>query len=104
MGTIPENLLSTLLFYADSADITGRNAGVGYTVLMVTAHTNKSKRQVQYNLRALEKLGLLARGDQTYATARFEANRRPVVYDLPAFMAYMDKHPWNRPHSINRAP
>lgn len=47
----------------------------------LTSEVEKSERTVQNSLRKLERLGLIRRGDQSYAR-RYRADRRPVVYEM----------------------
>lgn len=76
---MPAQLVATLTGLAYHADKHGRGAYPSVTRL--AALTCKSERSVRRDLRDLEELGLLRRGDQNKA-AHLPADKRPVVYDL----------------------
>jgi hypothetical protein len=77
---VPPSLVSTLLAVARYAGNDGRGAHPSATT--VAAHTRKSESQAKRDLAALEKSGLLRRGNQRIV-AYIRADRRPTVYDLP---------------------
>lgn len=70
-----------LLCLANYAGEDGRNAFP--SVARLVAETGLSERAVRSNLRELEDMGVLKRGNQAIAAAYIDrADRRPVVYDI----------------------
>lgn len=70
-----------LLCLANYAGEDGKNAFP--SVARLVAETGLSERAVRNNLRELEEMGVLRRGNQAIAAAFIErADRRPVVYDI----------------------
>ncbi|MFC8296282.1 helix-turn-helix domain-containing protein [Micromonospora orduensis] len=76
---VPPQCLAVLLGLANHAHANGRGAFPSQERLAFYAR--KSVRSVQNDLKTLEALGLIRRGDQRH-TAFIPADRRPVVYDL----------------------
>lgn len=89
---VPSTLVSTLLAVARYAGSDGRGAHPSATT--VAAHTRKSESQAKRDLAALEKAGLICRGDQRIV-AYIRADRRPTVYDLPIPRGSTDDTPWS---------
>jgi hypothetical protein len=77
---VPPHLLATLLVVAVHTDTGGKGSYI--SAAAVAELTRKDERNAKRDLRALEKLGLLKRGNQR-AAAHIRPDRRPVVYDLP---------------------
>lgn len=77
---VPASLVSTLVAVARYAGTDGRGAHPSAST--VASHTRKSESQAKRDLAALEKAGLLLRGDPR-VVASIRADRRPSVYDLP---------------------
>lgn len=76
---VPAQCLAVLQGLANHADREGRNA---YPSVELLAHyTRKAERSVQNDLRTLEKLGLIRRGDQR-AAYDIPERYRPTVWDL----------------------
>jgi hypothetical protein len=90
---VPPSLVSTLAAIARYADQDGRGAHPSATT--VARHTRKSESQAKRDIAALEKLGLLQRGDQS-AVAYIRADQRPTVYDLPMPRGSTDDTPSSR--------
>lgn len=76
---VPAHLVATLIGIANHADQDGCGAFPGEAVL--AHYTRKSDRAVRKDLKALEELGLIRRGDQRIVM-HVPADRRPVVWDL----------------------
>ncbi|WP_374250843.1 helix-turn-helix domain-containing protein [Micromonospora sp. R77] len=76
---VPPSCLAVLIGLANHADDSGRGAFPRQERLAFYAR--KTVRSVQTDLKTLESLGLIRRGDQTRA-AFLAADRRPVVWDL----------------------
>ncbi|WP_374249773.1 helix-turn-helix domain-containing protein [Micromonospora sp. R77] len=76
---VPPSCLAVLIGLANHADDAGRGAFPRQERLAFYAR--KTVRSVQSDLKTLEKLGLIRRGDQSRA-AFLAADRRPVVWDL----------------------
>lgn len=68
----------TLLVLADYANEDGM---AWPSVSCLTREVEKGERSIQRALRHLEQLGLITRGDQSFA-ARYRSDRRPVVYQI----------------------
>lgn len=78
-GDVPPQLRYTLLIIAAHTSNDGTGAYPSDSTLALL--TGKSERQSLRDRLALEKQGLIRRGDQKLA-AHLPANRRPVVFDL----------------------
>lgn len=76
---MPAQLVATLTGLAYHAD--GKGAGAFPSLARLAAYTCKSERSVRRDLRDLEDLKLIRRGDQSKA-AHIAADKRPTVYDL----------------------
>jgi hypothetical protein len=76
---VPPQCLAVLIGLANHAHANGRAAYPSQERLAFYAR--KSVRSVQNDLKALEGLGLIRRGDQRHA-AFLPTDRRPVVYEL----------------------
>ena len=76
---VPARCVAVLVGLASHADDHGRNAYPSETTL--AGYARKSVRQVRRDLRDLERVGLIRRGDQS-AVAHVRPDRRPTVYDL----------------------
>jgi len=76
---VPPSCLAVLIGLANHAHANGRAAFPSQERLAFYAR--KSVRSVQNDLKTLEALGLIRRGDQRH-TAFLPADRRPVVWDL----------------------
>jgi len=72
-------LMPTLLALANEANRDGANAWP--SVARIARQARKSERQVRYDLRELERIGLIARGDQRLVS-HLDSRYRPVVWDL----------------------
>ena len=77
---VPPSLLAALIMIAAHTRADGR--GAYPAAATVAAEIRKSESQAKRDVAALEKLGLIVRGDQSLAGG-IRADRRPVVYDLP---------------------
>lgn len=76
---VPASCMAVLVGLANHAHADGTDA---YPSVDHLAHyARKSERAVQRDLRELEELGLIRRGDQR-AAYKYEPRYRPVVYDL----------------------
>jgi DNA-binding transcriptional ArsR family regulator len=89
-----------LLALADEAGDDGKNAMPSVKTLARRACVDTST--VKRHLKALEKEGLIAEGDQTKA-ARYRADRRPKVWDLDMTKSRDEDTP-DRRHVPTRAP
>jgi helix-turn-helix protein len=76
---MPSQLVPVLTGLAYHADSKGR--GAYPSVARLAAYACKSERSVRRDLRDLEELKLIRRGDQSKA-AHLSADKRPEVYDL----------------------
>lgn len=76
---MPAQLVATLAGLANHADPKGRGAYPSLSKL--AAYTCKAERSVRRDLRQLEELGLIRRGDPS-KVAHLSPDRRPEVYDL----------------------
>ncbi|MFC4148016.1 helix-turn-helix domain-containing protein [Micromonospora mangrovi] len=88
---VPPSCLAVLIGLANHADDAGRGAFPRQERLAFYAR--KTTRSVQNDLKTLESLGLIRRGDQT-RTAFLPPDRRPVVWDL----ALEHRRPLPTPH------
>ncbi|MFE2967526.1 helix-turn-helix domain-containing protein [Streptomyces sp. NPDC059340] len=76
---MPAQLVATLAGLANHADAKGR--GAYPSLAKLAAYTCKAERSVRRDLRQLEELGLIRRGDPR-RVAHLPSDRRPEVYDL----------------------
>lgn len=76
---MPAQLVATLAGLANHADTKGR--GAYPSLAKLAAYTCKAERSVRRDLRQLEELGLIRRGDPR-KVAHLPSDRRPEVYDL----------------------
>ncbi|WP_446216539.1 helix-turn-helix domain-containing protein [Micromonospora sp. IBHARD004] len=76
---VPPQCVAVLIGLANHAHANGRAAFPSQERL--AHYARKTVRSVQNDLKTLERLGLIRRGDQRH-TAFLPADRRPVVYDL----------------------
>lgn len=76
---LPANLVATLIALARYADQDGR--GAHPSAATIAAHIRKTEGQAKRDLAALQKLGLISRGNQR-SVAHIRRDRRPVAYDL----------------------
>lgn len=76
---MPAQLVATLTGLANHADAKGR--GAYPSLAKLAAYTCKAERSVRRDLRQLEELGLIRRGDPR-RVAHLPSDRRPEVYDL----------------------
>lgn len=89
---LPAHLAMTLMGLANHADENGHNA---YPSQATLAHyTRKGDRSVRRDLRELETLGLIRRGDARMV-AHLPADRRPDVYDLAVERTISEEDPAN---------
>lgn len=88
---VPPNLVSTLIGLARHAQDDGTGAGPGVETLM--GYTNKSRRQVKYDLDKLRELKIIKVSDDQSRVAHIRADRRPVVYDIAMTAACNPLHP-----------
>lgn len=77
---VPAHLLSTLIAVAAHTGNDGQGAYISAGT--VGQLTRKTESQAKRNLRELEKLGHISRGNQRLV-AHIRADRRPIVYDVP---------------------
>lgn len=76
---VPPHLVGTLAGLANHADKRGRGSYPSQELLAF--YTRKSDRAVRKDLRQLEELALIRRGDQRLV-AHLAADERPIVWDL----------------------
>lgn len=76
---MPAQLVATLAGLANHADTKGR--GAYPSLAKLAAYTCKAERSVRRDLRQLEDLGFIRRGDPR-RVAHIPSDRRPEVYDL----------------------
>lgn len=76
---VPAELVAALVALARHAGEDGRSAYASAST--IAGHIRKSTRSAQRDIAALERLGLITRGDQRLVLP-IRADKRPVVYDL----------------------
>jgi Helix-turn-helix domain len=76
---VPASCVAILIGLSAHVDDNGRNAYPSESTL--AEYTRKTVRQVRRDLRELERLGLIRRGDQS-AVSRLPPQYRPTVYDV----------------------
>lgn len=96
---LPPHCFSVLMALASKARENGTAAYPGQDWLADRAR--KSDRSVRNDLAALEKLGLIRRGDQSIVS-HLPADERPVVWDLAVERVRERKHTSGRKHTSAR--
>jgi hypothetical protein len=98
---VPSHLLATLMVVAMHTGSDGTGAYISAST--VATLTRKTESQAKRDLRKLEGLKLIRRGNQRLV-AHIRPDRRPVVYDLPMpERGSTDATPYNG-HGVARRP
>jgi hypothetical protein len=86
---VPASCVAVLIGLADHVDDNGRNAYPSEST--IAKYARKTVRQVRRDLRELERLGLIRRGNQS-TVSRLPPQYRPTVYDIA-----LDRTPMSAP-------